>query len=126
MNYEPQQHFGDPAWRFDRRAFETVHDKFELLNDKHFDHHEEMIKLLRSRWADSFLSSEEAVEIAQLAEAERAERKQLAVRDPTGSLWFFFVSVCRDCNEDDYWMSSEETFSTGAVSVLITASDANS
>lgn len=123
LDYEAQQHSGDPNWRFGRRGLETVQDKLELLVDKYSGHHLEMITSLCGRWADTFLSSDQAKAISQVPESEQPEQKQLAVADLLRSLWFFFVSVCRSLQKDDYWMSAEEAYWLGLIDEVIGRTD---
>lgn len=123
LDYEAQQHSTDAQWSFHTHGLERIQDKLELLLDKYDEHHAEMTSLLCDRWGESFLSPEQEAEISKLPEAERPAQVQEAVQELLRTLWFFFVSICRALQKDDYWMIAEEAYWLGLIDEVIGRSD---
>lgn len=123
LDYETQQHASDINWSFRRYGFERIQDKLDLLLNKYNQHHTEMTSLLCDRWGDSFLTSEQENEISQLPEVERPAAIEKAVQDILRTLWFFFVSICRLLQKDDYWMTAESAYWLGLIDEVIGRTD---
>lgn len=123
LDYEAQQHSADPSWGFGKRGLQMVQGKLELLLDKYGDHHAEMLASICARWGRMFLSADQSTEISQLPEDDRQQRIEAAVRGILSPLWFFFVSICRVLQLDDYWMSAEEAYWLGLIDELIGRTD---
>ncbi len=123
LDYEAQQHSNDPNWRFGRSALRTVQDKLDLLMDQYADHHAPMISNLCARWGRMFLSAEQANAISQLPKADQGQQIEAAVGDVLRPLWFFFVSICRSLQQDDYWMIAEEAYWLGLIDEIIGRTD---
>jgi hypothetical protein len=123
LDYEIEQHTKDSSWSFLNDGLDTIEDKLVLLFDKYNSHHREMIDMLCARWGDSLLSNDKKAEIAALAETERLQRTNEETRETFGRLWFFFVSICRLLQKDDYWMSAEEAYWLGLIDEIIGRTD---
>jgi len=119
LDYEAGQHATDVEWSFRTHGFERIQDKLDLLLNKYNEHHTRMIALLCNRWGNSFLSPEQRAEIEQLPEDERPARVQETVEEILSTLWFFFVSICRSLQKDDYWMTAEEAYWLGLIDEVI-------
>ena len=123
LDYETEQHATDPQWSIRQEGFERIQDKLELLINKYDDHHAEMISSLCTRWQHSFLTDEQELEISQLPEEQRPLKIQETVREILRPLWFFFVSVCRQLQKEDYVMSAEEAYWLGLIDEVISRTD---
>jgi ATP-dependent protease ClpP protease subunit len=123
LDYEENQHLTEPNWRFGREGLQKVHDKLELLLDKYGNHHSDMISTLCARWGLMFLPGEQASSISQLPNNEQEERVAAAVKHLLRPLWFFFVSICRALQQDDYWMSAEEAYWLGLIDEVVGRTD---
>ena len=123
LEYEAQQHASDALWSFRTYGLERIEDKLDLLLDKYDNHHAEMTSLLCARWGEMFLSKEQETEISKLAEDARPAQVKEATSDVMSTLWFFFVSICRLLQKDDYWMSAEETYWLGLIDEVIGRTD---
>jgi ATP-dependent protease ClpP protease subunit len=123
LDFEAQQHSDDPNWRFGRRGIERIHDRLQLLRDKYSDHHSQMIDTLCARWPTSFLTPGQVHEISQRTDTEQPQLRQLAAANSIRPLWFFFVSVCRSLQMDDYWMSAEEAYWLGLIDEVVGRTD---
>lgn len=123
LDYEASQHEDESEWSVRSRGLELIQDKLDLLLDKYSNHHAEMIAALCTRWGELFLSPEQASEVQSLPQGDRPARIREAVGDILRTLWFFFVSVCRSLQEDDYWMSAEESYWLGLIDEVIGRTD---
>ncbi|MDR5730335.1 MAG: ATP-dependent Clp protease proteolytic subunit [Terriglobia bacterium] len=123
LEYEAQQHASDALWSFRTYGLERIEDKLDLLLDKYDNHHAEMTSLLCARWGEMFLSKEQETEISKLAEGARPAQVKEATSDVMSTLWFFFVSICRLLQKDDYWMSAEEAYWLGLIDEVIGRTD---
>lgn len=123
LDYEAQQHSSDTHWSFHTYGLERIQDKLELLLDKYDEHHAKMTSLLCDRWGESFLTPEQENEISQLAETERPAAVEKAVEHILRMLWFFFVSICRLLQKDDYWMTAETAYWLGLIDEVIGRTD---
>jgi ATP-dependent protease ClpP protease subunit len=123
LDYEAQKHESDESWSFRERGLETVQDKLQLLIDKYSEHHAEMTNLLCTRWGKLFLSSEEKEQLTQLPEDKHSKHIENAVGATLSKLWFFFVSVCRSLQKDDYWMSAQEAYWLGLIDEIVGLTD---
>lgn len=123
LDYETQQHASDARWSFRSYGFERIQDKLELLLNKYNDHHAEMTSLLCARWGEFFLTPEQETEISQLLEEERPAAIEKAVQNILRTLWFFFVSICRLLQKDDYWMTAESAYWLGLIDEVIGRTD---
>lgn len=123
LDYEGQQHANTAGWSFRRNGLDVVQDKFYLLLDKYDDHHAQMVSILCDRWGQVFLSSDGTAETLDLTEEVRQARIKEVVTPQMRTLWFFFVSVCRLLQKDDYWMSAEEAYWLGLIDEVIGRTD---
>ena len=123
LDFEAGQHDEEDEWSVRSRGLETIQDKLDLLLDKYSNHHTEMISFLCDLWGEVFLTPEQETEISLLPEADRPNRIEAAVGDLLKTLWFFFVSICRVLQKDDYWMSAEEAYWLGLIDEVIGRTD---
>jgi ATP-dependent protease ClpP protease subunit len=124
LDFEAQQHSDDAKWSFRTQGgLGRIQDKLELLLDKYGEHHSTMTAGLCARWGAMFLTPEQEIAFEPLLEAERSQEIQFAVEEILRALWFFFVSICRALQKDDYWMGAEEAYWLGLIDEVIGRTD---
>lgn len=86
-------------WSFRTGGLERIEARLVLLVDK--------------------LSTEEETELRNITEELRAEWLFEKVERHLRPIWFFFVSICRLLQEDDYYLSAEEAYWLGLIDEVI-------
>ena len=119
IEYEAQQHADDVDWSFRERGLEIIGDKLDLLLDKYSNHHRDMTAGLSDRWGGFFLSSQQENEIAMLPDDEKPAQIEKTVGTIIRPLWFFFVSLCRALQRDDYLMSAVDAYWLGLIDEVV-------
>ena len=122
LDYELEHH-SDESWSFRTDGFGKIEEKFHLLIDRHVSQHDDMVGSLCDRWGEFFLTKEEEEELALKPEESRSEWLLNTVQQRLKPIWFFFVSICRLLQEDDYYLSAEEGYWLGLVDEIIGRSD---
>ena len=111
-----------PPWSL-THTFGEIEEKLLLLIDKHGDHHTAMIRTLCERWGSFFLTPTEEVEFESKAESEREEWLFLTVQKRLWPIWSFFVSLCRQLQKQDHWLSAEDAYWLGLIDEVIGRDD---
>lgn len=122
LEYEVKEH-QEVDWSFRFEGMEKIEEKFLLLIDKHADRHAAQIQVLSDRWGKFFLSSDEEVEVQKIPGAQQPQWMMEKVRDHLQPIWFFFVSVCRCLQEDDFYLTAQEAYWLGLIDEIIGCND---
>ncbi len=123
VNYEVEQHKEEHNWSFHAGGFEKIEEKFLLLIDKHAERHTSQIQSLSDLWGRYFLTSQEEAELATIPAEQRSGWILRKVQIHLQPIWFFFVSMCRRLQEDDYYLSAEEGYWLGLIDEVIGRED---
>jgi ATP-dependent protease ClpP protease subunit len=111
-----------PPWSL-TQSFGDIEDKFLLLIDMHQDHHNRMIRMLCERWGEFFLAPAEGEGYESKTEGDRTDWLLHAVEGRLRPIWFFFVSICRQLQKQDYWLSSADAYWLGLIDEVIGRDD---
>jgi ATP-dependent protease ClpP protease subunit len=111
-----------PPWSLTRK-FGEIEEKLLLLIDKHGNHHTAMIRTLCDRWGSFFLTPSEEVEFGLKAESDREEWLFSTVQKRLWPIWSFFVSLCRQLQKQDHWLSAEDAYWLGLIDEVIGRDD---
>ncbi len=122
LDYELECHL-EKDWSFKTDGFGKIEEKFHLLIDRHASQHDAMVGSLCDRWGEFFLTAAEEEELALKPEEQRSAWLLSKVQQRLKPIWFFFVSICRLLQEDDYYLSAEEGYWLGLVDEIIGRSD---
>jgi ATP-dependent protease ClpP protease subunit len=111
-----------PPWSLTHR-FGEIEEKLLLLIDKHGDHHTAMIRMLCERWGGFFLTPTEEAEFESKDESDREEWLFATVQKRLWPIWSFFVSLCRQLQKQDHWLSAEDAYWLGLIDEVIGRDD---
>lgn len=111
-----------PPWSLTYR-FGEIEEKLLLLIDKHGDHHTAMIRTLCERWGGFFLTPTEEAEFESKDESDREEWLFSTVQKRLWPIWSFFVSLCRQLQKQDHWLSAEDAYWLGLIDEVIGRDD---
>lgn len=111
-----------PPWSLAHR-FGEIEEKLLLLIDKHGDHHTAMIRTLCERWGGFFLTPTEEAELESKDESDREEWLFSTVQKRLWPIWSFFVSLCRQLQKQDHWLSAEDAYWLGLIDEVIGRDD---
>ena len=111
-----------PPWSLVHR-FGEIEEKLLLLIDKHGDHHTAMIRTLCERWGEFFLTPTEEAEFESKDENDRVDWLFSTVQKRLWPIWSFFVSLCRQLQKEDHWLSAEEAYWLGLIDEVIGRND---
>jgi ATP-dependent protease ClpP protease subunit len=111
-----------PPWNLGV-AFGEIEEKFLLLIDKHDEHHNAMIRSACNLWGGFFLTPAEEAELERKAENEREEWIFSVVQGRLRPIWSFFVSLCRQLQKEDHWLSAEDAYWLGLIDEVIGRND---
>jgi ATP-dependent protease ClpP protease subunit len=112
-----------PPWSYREYGFEGIEEKFSLLIDKHSEHHTGTVRLLCERWGESFLIGDEHAELAAQSEEDRTEWLTGRVQERLWPIWSFFVSLCRQLQKEDHWLTAEDAYWLGLVDEVVGRGD---
>jgi hypothetical protein len=111
-----------PPWSL-TRSFGETEEKLLLLVDKHGEHHTSMIRALCERWGWFFLTPTEEAEFSSKAESDQVDWLFSTVQQRLRPIWSFFVSLCRQLQKQDHWLSSEDAYWLGLIDEVIGRDD---
>jgi ATP-dependent protease ClpP protease subunit len=111
-----------PPWSLTQR-FGDIEEKLQLLVDKHGHHHTHMIRALCERWGNFFLTDGETQEYESKADEDKEEWLLGTVQERLRPLWSFFVSLCRQLQKQDHWLSSQDAYWLGLIDEVIGRDD---
>jgi ATP-dependent protease ClpP protease subunit len=111
-----------PPWSL-VSSFGEIEEKLLLLIDKHGQHHTTMIRTLCERWGYFFLSPAETEEFSSRDENDREEWLFSTVQKRLWPIWSFFVSLCRQLQKEDHWLSAEDAYWLGLIDEVIGRDD---
>ena len=113
----------DEGWSLRATGFERIEEDFSLLIDKFNERHLSQINMLCERWGEFLLSAEQEAQFRTIAHPERSAWLLEKVSGQVTQLWFFFVSLCRLLQKDDYYLTAEEAYWLGLIDEVIGRAD---
>ena len=119
LDFEIDEHKEQDDWSFRIEGFEKIEERLVLLLDKHAERHQSQVKVLCERWGEFFLTTEEEAELKEIGEEERPRWLFERVEKHLRPIWFFFVSVCRLLQEDDYYLTADQAYWMGFLDEVI-------